>query len=508
MDHIKPSQGQVKRDFSKKLSSGANKASVKRKRNLIWSLIFGLFLVFAAIAAYLYINRERPLVTLNVAAGPYRSDSYELMKEVADVLERQSDILRLKVIATKDSSQNIALLNRGFKKVAERNTSQDSNGEIREIEKLALKDMGIEIPNNSEKTETKSADKETVSIDLATIRSDTPVVANVRMIAELFPDFFQIISKVDDGYTSVRDLEGKRVAIPSFGTDEFRSFWAIGDHYDLTLSGVKWKAMDINEAVPEFLSGNLDVIFTVRSLRDRLLLNLHEDAVLKGLDLNLVEIDQSPAIAVKRPFLRSDTIPKGAFGGNPVVPRRDIISTAVTRTLVTRNDLDPELIRELTSILFENRLDLIIRFALASAIQMPNLDEGLSIPLHDGAAQYYNRDQPSFLQENAEPIALMITIAAMLFSGLLALRARLNSGQKNRMDSYNYMLLNIADEASKSTDRAQLAELKTELFGILETVVKALDTDEVTEEGFQSFSLLWESVREMINDRKVEISNS
>ena len=139
---------------------------------------------------------------------------------------------------------------------------------------------------------------------------------------------------------------------------------------------------------------------------------------------------------------------------------------------------------------------------------MPNVDEGLSIPLHAGSQQYYNRDQPSFLQENAEPIALMITIAAMLFSGLLALRSRLNSGQKNRMDSYNYMLLNIADQARVSNDKVQLSELKNELFGILETVVRALDTDEVTEEGFQSFSLLWESVREMIKDRHLEISTS
>ncbi len=248
------------------------------------------------------------------------------------------------------------------------------------------------------------------------------------------------------------------------------------------------------------------MIFTVRSLRDRLLLNLHEDALLKGQDLSLVEIDQAPAIAIKRPFLGSTEIPKGTFGGNPVVPRRNILTSSVTRTLVTRVDVDPAPIRELTSILFENRLDLIIRFALASAIQKPDIENGLSIPLHDGAMQYYNRDQPSFLQENAEPIALMLTVAAMLFSGFLALRSRLTSGQKNRMDSYNYKLLEIADLARNSPDRQNIEELKNRHYGILESVVRALDSDEVTEEGFQSFSLLWESVREVINDRTKELA--
>lgn len=486
----------------------ANVASAKKKRFWTLSLIVGSLTILGAIGGYLYLNRERPITTLNVAAGPYRSDSFELMKEIADVVERQSDILRINVIATKDSSQNIALLNKGMKYLSDENTAKDINGEIREIEKLALKDKGIEPDSIVEPKKLAEESGKAISIDLATIRSDTPVVANVRMIAELFPDYFQIVTKPEHGIFSIKDLDGKRVAIPPFGTDEFRSFWAIGDHYDLSLSGVKWKAMELTQAIPKLLSGEVDVLFTVRSLRDRLLLNLHEDAVLKGQSLTLIGIDQAPAIAVKRPFLRSGEIPKGAFGGNPVVPRKDIISNSVTRTLVTREALDPELIRELTSILFENRLDLIIRFALASAIQKPDLDAGLSIPLHEGSEQYYNRDQPSFLQENAEPIALMITIAAMLFSALLALRARLNSGQKNRMDSYNYMLLDIADQARVAEDVAHLSKLKNELYGILETVVRALDTDEVTEEGFQSFSLLWESVREMINDRRNEISLS
>ncbi len=154
-----------------------------------------------------------------------------------------------------------------------------------------------------------------------------------------------------------------------------------------------------------------------------------------------------------------------------------MISASVTRTLVTREDMDPELIQRTDPHpVSKTALIWSFGFALASAIQKPDTGHGLSIPLHDGASRYYNRDQPSFLQENAEPIALIITIAAMLFSGLLALRARLTSGQKNRMDSYNFMLLEIADRARSSNSSGELMEMKNELYGILETVVRALDT--------------------------------
>lgn len=435
----------------------ANVTSANQTRFAYWAMLIASLMIVGALTTYFYINRERAIIELVVAAGPYKSDSYELMQEIADVTARQSEFLRIKVLNTKDSSQNISILNKQ-------------------------------------------------KVDLATIRSDTPVVANIRMVADLFPDYFQIIAGDKTQIFNITDLKNKTVAIPAFGTDEFRSFWAVADHYDISATAVNWKSMPFVTAGNKLLSGEIDAIFTVRSLRDRLILNLYEDASLKHKNLKLIEIEQAEAISVKRPFLKSRTIPKGTYSGAPPAPSRDIISTSVTRTLVSRQDVDPEVIKELTKILFENRLDLVIRFSLASAIQKPNLDMGTSVPLHEGAENYYNRNEPSFLQENAEPIALMITIAAMVGSALIALRSKLMSGQKNRMDSYNYMLLDIADQARKSDEIEVIKSLKDELYSILETVVRALDTDEVTEEGFQSFSLLWESVREVLNERRSDIA--
>jgi len=415
-------------------------------------------LVASAVFGYFYFFQDDDPVTLKIASGPYRSDSYELLKEISDVVSRHSDNLIVEVIPSKDSSNNISLLNKG-------------------------------------------------TVDLATIRSDTPVVSNVRMVADLFPDYFQLITRSESLIYTPNDLVGKKVAIANFGTDEFRSFWVLGDHYDLPINGIKWKTMSFEVAKDALLSGEVDAVFTVRSLRDRVLLNLFEDAELKKLPLRYLSLDQAEAISIKRPFLQVGYVPKGTFSGKAPIPRTHTVTTTVQRILVTRDDLDDESIREFTRILFENRLDLIIRFALASALKPPKLDEGLAIALHPGSEQYFNRDQPSFLQENAEPIALMITVVAMLFSGSLALRSRFVSTQKDRMDSYNYILLDIAELANEATDLKKIKELRANLFDTLEKVVRALDTDEVTEEGFQTFSFLWESVRVMLVEREKEIQS-
>ena len=295
-----------------------------------------LLMIASAVGMYFYLNRAPEPYTLIVGAGPVNSDSYQLMTEVSDVVSRNSEWLTVDVRDTTDSSQNISLLN-----------SQQ--------------------------------------VDLATIRSDTPVVNDVRMIANLFPDYFQILTRADRPIFQVKDLIGKQVAIPRFGTDEFRSFWIIGDHYDLPIGQVKWLTMDFGEATDKLLDGEVDAVFTVRSLRDRVLLNLFEDAALKNESLRFIQIDQAEAIAIKRPFLKAGIVPKGAFLGQGPTPRGNTTTATVDRILVTRDDLDDDAIRELTRILFEHRLDLTIRFALASAIQRPDLDAGLGVPLHEGS---------------------------------------------------------------------------------------------------------------------------
>jgi len=101
---------------------------------------------------------------------------------------------------------------------------------------------------------------------------------------------------------------------------------------------------------------------------------------------------------------------------------------------------------------------------------------------------------------------LLVTVLAMLMSAGYALRARIVSNRKNRADSYNYQLLALANTAREAASLDDIARCKEQLHKIRETVVIALDTDEVTEEGFHSFAFLWESVRTGIEERFAELT--
>lgn len=431
----------------------ANAASVQtRAARLRWLIVFIAIVLIGAII-YFWTNKEAEITTLQVGTSPIGTDTDKLLNEVSSVLKRHSDILRIETIQTRDPSENIAKLNKG-------------------------------------------------EIDLAAIRSDTPVVASVQMIVNLYEDYFQFIARKDLNIRTIEDFASSKIIIPPAGTDGFRSFFAIIDHYDVPTENIKWKALPFQQAKQLLLAGQADGVFTVRSLRDPALLNLFEDANLTKKHLNFIPIDQTEAIALKRPFLAKGILPMGAFSGAEPVPARDMATPVVSRILVARDNVPEDAVRELTKILFEHRLDLVVRFELATAITAPQRNAGLTIPLHPGAEQFYDRDEPNFLQENAEPLALIVTLLTILISGLFTLRGRFNSDQKNRADVFNKELINISTNARNAQNVSELDELTKQLDTILQEVVHALDTDEVTEDGFQSFSFLWEVARQKIKERK------
>ena len=421
-----------------------------------------IFALIAAVGIYGYwyvYEREIEPVELIVAAGTRDSDTYHLMREVSQVLDRHSDTVRLKVVTSPNSSESTAKISRR-------------------------------------------------AVDLATIEANTPAYTDINLVTELFEDYFLLVARDGWGrsdergsYGNVNDLPVSPVAIPPSGTSENRSFWAVIDHYKIAPETLRTLAVGNERARELFLSGKVNAIFLQSSLRDPFLLSFIGEAGLRGIKLKFLPIDQAEAMKLKRPYLDPVTVVKGAFDGRLPLPNEDVKVPSLKRVLVAGAHVDEDAVQELVRVIFENRLDLLIRMPLSSRITNPRESGVTGLGLHAGAARYFDRDQPSFLQENAEPMALIVTIFAMSFSALLALRRNMKARAKNTGDKYNDQLLDIAQRARASNEMAELDEMKAELVSLLERVVHALDTDLITEEGFQSFAFLWNSTKETVNER-------
>ena len=116
---------------------------------------------------YFYLEDQK-IGTLTVDAGPRDGETYFLMREIAEVVERNSDKVRLNVVSSPPLVQ----------------------GETSRLMKGA---------------------------HLTTVLSNTPPIPKTSLVATLYEEVFQVITRTDTGIYRIQDLNGKRLALPPFG---------------------------------------------------------------------------------------------------------------------------------------------------------------------------------------------------------------------------------------------------------------------------------------------------
>ena len=163
------------------------------------------------------------------------------------------------------------------------------------------------------------------------------------------------------------------------------------------------------------------------------------------------------------------------------------------------------MVRAITRVLFENRSDLALRTPLAALIRQPALQEGTMLPLHEGALGYFDREKPSFLEEKAEFLALVLSAIVVLSSLLIAGARRINESKQGRIEDYAAQLLNLEKEAKNATTIPELDVFKATLTDILAHAVEDMRRRKINAEGLQLFSFVWESVNYSINDHEEQL---
>lgn len=111
------------------------------------------------------------------------------------------------------------------------------------------------------------------------------------------------------------------------------------------------------------------------------------------------------------------------------------------------------------------------------------------------------------MNENAEVIALLMSIATLIGSGLWSLRSHFSDKQKNRADKYNLEIVTLTETARQTDKLEDLENLRQELFRIFREVVQDLDEDRISPESFQSFAFSWQVAINTIHHKEIVTIN-
>lgn len=390
----------------------------------------------------------RDVTRLTIAAGPASSESFELATAIARVIENNDPKIQVEVYETQGSGENIKLVDSG-------------------------------------------------RVDLAAIQADTNIVEDVRVIATLFSDAYQLVVTTESEIDSVHELVGHRVAIPPAGSGQNRSFWFLATHYGIKPEQLTALAMSDEAANFAMQQGQVDAVFRVRAAGNELVRTLVRDQA----NMRLIPIDQPAAMALKLPTINPGVIPQGSYRGFPALPVSDLQTAVVDRILIARTGLADDLIFKLTSMLFEQRSSLVGYSNLGGFIRPLSDADRVSIPMHPGARRYYDREKPSLLQENSRMAATVLYLGALVTSLGVALRSRIKKAHRVRVSDYNLELMEIADQVRTEGPETDLRLLQNRLIDILQTVVKDLDAERVTKDEFDHFSFTWQAVDTLVRDR-------
>ncbi|MCG6876235.1 MAG: TAXI family TRAP transporter solute-binding subunit [Betaproteobacteria bacterium] len=337
--------------------------------------------------------------------------------------------------------------------------------------------------------------------DLALVQSDTVLTPSGRAVAGLFPEVLHVVAQRDAGIRTPADLLGKRIALMPAGSGTNAAFLRVMDHYGFATTDLTTVELPAQDAEQALLSNRVDAMVRVIALGNRGMREL-----LKHEDLTLVRIDQAAAIQLFAPAMERTLIPRGALSGRPAVPPEDIEALGVRAILVARENVDDAVIEALTRLLFDSRNELLALDEKTALMIDGAALRRFGMPLHDGAEVYYDRDEPAFLVQYAEAIALGLSVAALVLSGAWQANRWLAARRKNRGDEYNQQLLDCVESLRAARSPEEVARIESELLVIFRAVVDDLDNDRFQSESLPSFTMIWDLAKDLIARRRAEFA--
>lgn len=207
----------------------------------------------------------------------------------------------------------------------------------------------------------------------------------LRAVFSVHPEPFTVLARADSKIKTFYNLRGKRVNIGNPGSGQRGTMEVVMDAYGWDKSSFKAVSeLKADEQSQALCDNKVDaIVYTVGHPNA----NIKQATTLCG--ATLVRVDGRPVkrLVDANDYYRWASIPGGMYKGNDKTTK----TFGVGATFVSSADVDDDVIYTVVKAVFDN-FDDFRRFHPAFA----NLDkksmtvDGLSAPLHSGAAKYYN----------------------------------------------------------------------------------------------------------------------
>jgi TRAP-type uncharacterized transport system substrate-binding protein len=304
------------------------------------------------------------------------------------------------------------------------------------------------------------------NVDLAVVRGDVGDLSQARAVVVISHMVVLIVAPPGSTIDSIDKFKGRRIGVIG-GDANSKIVDVLSKEFGLDRAKV-FKDVALPDARRAIQSKEVSALLIVIPLAEKYL-SLVRSVFQQGPKALpvLVPIESAGAIAEAERAYESFDVPKGTLRGAPPVPDDDLTTLRASLYLVAQKKLGTDLITSLTQTIMRARRDLLGEQPIFAQIAAASTDADAYLPLHPGAAAFYNGTQQSFMDEYGNWIYLTPMALGGLATVLAAAWKFLGIGNPATSAGPLDSLYALGRRIRKAGSEAELSDIEEEIDNVL-----------------------------------------
>jgi TRAP-type uncharacterized transport system substrate-binding protein len=303
--------------------------------------------------------------------------------------------------------------------------------------------------------------------DLAVVRGDVGDLSQAQAIVVLTQAVALLVAPPGSAITDMAGLKRATVGVVAGDTNQ-KIVSVLTKTYDLDRANVVFKNVALDQVRRALDSKEIRAVLLVMPLSDKYL------SLVRGLFPQnaktapvLIPIENAGAIAEEERAYESFDVPKGTLRGSPPVPEDDVTTLRVSFYIVGKKSLNNDMIAGFTQAITSARRDVLAESPVLAQFKAPDTDAGAYLPVHPGAAEFYNGSQQTFLDKWSNAIFLAPIALGALATVLAAAWRFLRSGELGPREPALDSLYALGRRIRHAENIAELSEIENQIDEVL-----------------------------------------
>jgi TRAP-type uncharacterized transport system substrate-binding protein len=341
-------------------------------------------------------------------------------------------------------------------------------------------------------------------VDLAVIRGDLPIPSAARAVAVLEKSAVVIVAaeKNKKSIENFGHLKKRKLGVVGSPGANDRLIDRLSAHYGLSAADIGRVTLMREDAIDAIRNGRVDAVLGTGPLTGQTIATFNGAVAraFRGVP-SYVEID-AEAIAKSAREYESDDIPKGAFRSSPANPPEDVTTLFFAHLLVAKSSLHEDTVATLTRLIFDARVPLQSEFPTARLIEAASTDKDAAVPVHPGAATYYDGSEKGFFERYGDALFYGPMLLSLVGTAALAAYRFLTRDQSFALADRLMRLRTIASEAARARSPDVVATLEIELRAMFDELVEKLARDGLAASEISNGLLVFKHVSDVLTERR------